>query len=386
MTPNKRKRFGKLFTILLFFILPPSKAETPSITDIHLYFFQIDDAMFLRRLKNEQAMKDLTIEGREEFLRSLLYASPEEQAGKLAASKMTQQRGGLDPARFVNLAPSLREDSALQDSRFNPAYIQILNDNTKLDHPLPSQVPLQLPSSATADSQFCLGLANLIGEGVPQDFSKAFKWFSTASARKHNRAQMRLAECYTFGRGVSKNQSTADVIYLKLANEGYPQAQALMGLILFNRFLNDKNLSTAIQAYKWLSLASIRAPDLARDRDQLLNHLPKQSLAYAQKLAGDFKPVNPGSVTVTEPVAQQKSNTVDTNILSRLVRWQHELATNGSAYAQYELGLRYLKGDGVPTNQLLAAHWLRAASTNGNDEAAKALNALSTLAADRSSK
>lgn len=62
--------------------------------------------------------------------------------------------------------------------------------------------------------------------------------------------------------------------------------------------------------------------------------------------------------------------------LPRIIAYQHQQASNGYPSFQLELGKRYLRGDGVPTNIVLAAHWLHSACTNHSSEAS---NLLSTL-------
>lgn len=65
--------------------------------------------------------------------------------------------------------------------------------------------------------------------------------------------------------------------------------------------------------------------------------------------------------------AQQKSATM------RLIQFQRQQASNGLPAFQYDLGMRYLTGDGVETNQLLAIYWLKSACTNGSSAASNAL-------------
>ncbi len=56
-----------------------------------------------------------------------------------------------------------------------------------------------------------------------------------------------------------------------------------------------------------------------------------------------------------------------------LLKWHFTAASNGYAYAQCALGLRYLNGDGLPKNESLARYWLEKAAAQGNGEAKAAL-------------
>jgi hypothetical protein len=56
-----------------------------------------------------------------------------------------------------------------------------------------------------------------------------------------------------------------------------------------------------------------------------------------------------------------------------LLRFQMMQAENGLPTFQYELGLRYLKGDGLERNETKALEWFRMAAAGGNKDAEKKL-------------
>lgn len=55
------------------------------------------------------------------------------------------------------------------------------------------------------------------------------------------------------------------------------------------------------------------------------------------------------------------------------VRWLRKRASEGSSASQFDLGLRYLNGNGTPMDQQLGIEWIRLAATNGNPQAVKFL-------------
>ncbi len=67
-------------------------------------------------------------------------------------------------------------------------------------------------------------------------------------------------------------------------------------------------------------------------------------------------------------------------ILKKTVESQKKRAEEGSASAQYELGMRYLNGNGVEKNLKLARKWLELSAQQGNATAAKRLEALQKTA------
>ncbi len=60
----------------------------------------------------------------------------------------------------------------------------------------------------------------------------------------------------------------------------------------------------------------------------------------------------------------------------RVVTFQTQRAREGSASAQYELGVRYLTGNGVVKDKATARQWLTAAEHAGNAQARKKLEEL----------
>jgi TPR repeat protein len=56
--------------------------------------------------------------------------------------------------------------------------------------------------------------------------------------------------------------------------------------------------------------------------------------------------------------------------------WYKKAADNGSAKAQYYLGVCYRNGLGVPRDLVSAQHWFETAARSGSEEAVAALTKL----------
>ncbi len=61
---------------------------------------------------------------------------------------------------------------------------------------------------------------------------------------------------------------------------------------------------------------------------------------------------------------------------AKVLKWQLQEATNGAAHAQCSIGLRYLRGDGLPQDKTLARVWLQKSADQGNSEAISGLQKL----------
>jgi len=70
----------------------------------------------------------------------------------------------------------------------------------------------------------------------------------------------------------------------------------------------------------------------------------------------------------------------------RIIEFQKQNAISGNRSAQYDLGMRYLKGDGVEQDDALALQWLKNAAQAGHSRAEKELPALEKRIAENAAK
>ncbi|MFN7138106.1 MAG: hypothetical protein ACK4UN_02080 [Limisphaerales bacterium] len=78
----------------------------------------------------------------------------------------------------------------------------------------------------------------------------------------------------------------------------------------------------------------------------------------------------------TPPPVRPKTDAEKQEIEKKTVEFQMKRAQEGSASAQYDLGIRYLNGQGVEKNEETARQWLNAAAQQGNSAAAKKIEEL----------
>jgi TPR repeat protein len=107
-----------------------------------------------------------------------------------------------------------------------------------------------------AESQSRLGYMYYQGQGVPQDYAEALKWYRLAAAQGYARAQYRLGYMYANGEGVPQDP---------------------------------------VQAHKWLTLATITFTDkperdeAIKARNRVAARMTLAQIAEAQKLAREWK-------------------------------------------------------------------------------------------------
>jgi TPR repeat protein len=83
---------------------------------------------------------------------------------------------------------------------------------------------LELEKKAEAGdpyAQFNLGNAYYKGNGVPQDYKEAVKWYTKSAEQGFADAQCNLASCYQKGEGVSQDIEEAVKWWKKAAEQRY---------------------------------------------------------------------------------------------------------------------------------------------------------------------
>ncbi|MBQ5538953.1 MAG: sel1 repeat family protein, partial [Bacteroidales bacterium] len=81
------------------------------------------------------------------------------------------------------------------------------------------------PPGRDPEGQFNLGLKYYFGEGVSQNYAKAFEWWQKAAEQGRSDAQYNLGVMYKNGEGVPKNINKAKEWYSKAAEQGYEDAK-----------------------------------------------------------------------------------------------------------------------------------------------------------------
>ena len=144
-----------------------------------------------------------------------------------------------------------------------------------------------------APAQGILGMRYYAGQGVPQDYVEALKWYRKAAAQGIPMVQFNLGLMYATGQGVPQDDAEALKWYRKAADQGYAPAQAALGLTYRNGHGVPQDY---VEAHKWSNLAAARAADkdmresATALRDDVAGMMTPAQVAEAQKLAREWKP------------------------------------------------------------------------------------------------
>ena len=180
-----------------------------------------------------------------------------------------------------------------------------------------------------AEAQNDLGLMYVKGNGVPQDYTEAVKWFRKAVEQGYAPAQYNLGIAYQVGKGVPKNYAEAIQWYLKAAEQGHADAQNNLGLMYQN---GEGVMQDYAKTIKWWLKAAEQGHTDAQYNLGLIYSSGLQDYAEA-------------------------------------ARWFLKAAEQGIADAQFNFGLIMEEGRGVKRDLDSARVWYGEAAKQGHSEA-----------------
>ena len=215
-----------------------------------------------------------------------------------------------------------------------------------------------------ATAQFNLGVKYHAGEGVPQDYAEAVKWYRMAAVQGHAPSQSNLGLMYERGDGVPENDVEAVKWFRKAAEQGHVSAQFNVGI----SYANGKGvLEDDTEAVKWYRKAAEQGhvsaqlalgfnyakgegvPKDEAEEFKWYKRAAEQGSSKAQRIVG-FLYANGEGVTEDDAEA---------------VKWFRKAAEQGDVYAQFNLGLHYDRGLAIPESDAEAVKWYRKAAEQG---------------------
>lgn len=118
-----------------------------------------------------------------------------------------------------------------------------------------------------ADTQFQRGIYYYNGDGLPQSYENAAKWFRKAADQGHILAQFNLGLMYDDGQGVPQSYTEAAKWYRKAAEQGDPNAQHNLG-VMYEK--GQGVPQSYIEAAKWYRKAADQGNTDAEEALQIL--------------------------------------------------------------------------------------------------------------------
>ena len=143
-----------------------------------------------------------------------------------------------------------------------------------------------LAESGDADAQFNMGILHDTGQGVPQDYREAARWYAAASGQSHSTAQYNLGLLYFEGKGVERDQAKALDLYRRAARNGDADAFSSIGYMFLNGISVEKD---RLEGLAYFLLAAERgSSNGARNRDLVLGDFDTNDFAFARSRSRDL--------------------------------------------------------------------------------------------------
>jgi TPR repeat protein len=131
-------------------------------------------------------------------------------------------------------------------------------------------------------------------EIATENWNKAAEWYIKAAAQSHVPAEIHLADCYSYGRGVPRDKVKAAEWYLKAAEQGNPGAQGTLAMLYT---MGQGVAQDDAEAYFWFDLAaSADTPNQERyttNRQNVGTRITADQLAAVQQRLKKWKAAHP---------------------------------------------------------------------------------------------
>jgi TPR repeat protein len=248
---------------------------------------------------------------------------------------------------------------------------------TTAQAPLPPELSLgEAQAKALAgdpEAQFQLACRLDAGNGLAVDQSKSREWMEKAARQGHRYAMMDMGAYWLSGHGGPKDPKTALDWYLKAAELGEGEAQYMVAAM----YNGDRGLpADEVKSRFWAK----RSAENGNARGQYaysLDLLKHGQTKEENKLAIEYlrRSADQGFPFAEQMYAQVcMMDTPDhPKDFLKAFKYLKDAADHGIANAQFNLGVLYLDGTGVPQDTVEAMKWFKLAAAQGHPQAQDAV-------------
>ncbi len=166
---------------------------------------------------------------------------------------------------------------------------------------------LPLAEQGDTRAQNRLGFMYRNGQGAPENYDEAIKWFRKAAEQGDAEGQSSLGFMYRNGQGAPENYDEAAKWFHRAAAQGDESAMAELGVMYEHELGVPQDY---VQAHKWYNLAASRTPagqnerySRARRRENVAKRMTPAQIARAQQLASEWYPRKEEPSLLSPPTA-----------------------------------------------------------------------------------
>ncbi|MBI4005118.1 MAG: SEL1-like repeat protein [Gammaproteobacteria bacterium] len=256
------------------------------------------------------------------------------------------------------------------------------------------------PYAVEGDPQAQYQLATMYYEGkvIEKDYEQAFLWYRRAALQGNAEAQYNLGTMYLMGEGIEQSDKEAKGWYEKAAAQGHAAAQH--NLENLQRVVADSETETGVSG----NIEQQTEPATENEKESggvfgfLGGLFGSDDEESEEDIQTNATPANDSAETTIEavPEAQDVQETPETssaeadyerglayahgngvpqNHTTAFTYFQHA-AEQGYAPAQYQLGVAYAQGNGIEQNHKTALEWYQKAAQQGYAIAQRSLGTI----------
>lgn len=181
------------------------------------------------------------------------------------------------------------------------------------------------------EAQYQLAKRYYVGDQVRQDYSQAFLWYRRAALQGHPEAQYNLGTMYLMGEGIEQSDMEAKDWYEKAASQGHEAAR--------HNLENLQRIPPPGETPAETTEVAAAEEDEPKKKGGVLGYLGRMFKSEDKEAEEDT------SAEQEEPFAGTPQETLDTSTAAADVQ---TVTTPG--LSDYEKGLAYSEGEGVPQN------------------------------------
>ena len=198
------------------------------------------------------------------------------------------------------------------------------------------------------------------------DYETALKLWRPLAEQGDAEAQRSLGETYDLGRGTATDEAQATLWYRKAAEQGSAGAQYRLGMTyIYGRKSTPDNIAIGLS---WFEKAAYQGDVNAQRTLGELHEFGDFGIPrdHAQSVAWFRKAAKQGDLRAMLRLIGSSTSAGD---YAEALVWSRKLAELGYSSGQYNLGVMYAEGLGVPKDRTQALAWLQKAASQHDTSA-----------------
>ena len=270
--------------------------------------------------------------------------------GKMFSSDKDEGKAGVDddqiqPSEEVAMAEAELVQPSIEDEELNVDMVAIEEQVDTSSNESVLETLRALAAKGDKDAQYKLGTLYYSGDGVEKDYSQSALWYRRSAEQGNIDAQYSLGNMYLMGEGIAQDDEQAIHWYALAADQGHQSAQH-----------NLTNLQKTAAATDQLEIKTSTITDERLTRDTSVI----EEVNTVEEISTDSS----GESEYEQGLAYAFGDGVPQNDRTAFNLF-YSAAKKGYALAQYKVGVAYAYGEGVRQDQKQAAEWYLKAAKQG---------------------